>query len=138
MTSSLGASARTTVESYVDALVAGGPFEQYFTDDVSLDMVGAGIFVRGRDEVAAATRAAHFEVFDSAVEFTSIVVDDSGAKGALEAIFAARQIGEFAGIPATARDVRVPYSVHYELTDGRISALRVYGLVQGLLSALTS
>ena len=72
------------------------------------------------------------------LEFTAIVVDDSGSRGALEAIFAARHVGEFAGIPPTGREVRVPYSVHYELTDGHISALRVYGLVQGLLAALTS
>lgn len=130
--------ARAVVEAYTETLAAGGPFEQYFADDVTFDMVGAPMSLRGRDEVAAGIRAAHFEVFDSAVEFVSLVVDDGGTKGAFEAIFAARHIGEFAGIPATGRDVRVPYSVHCDLADGHISALRAYGLLPGLLAALGS
>ena len=54
----------------------------------------------------------------------------------IEVDFVGRHTGEFAGIPATGRNVRVAYSVHYDLTNGGISALRIYGLAEGLVSAL--
>jgi transcriptional regulator with XRE-family HTH domain len=53
-----------------------------------------------------------------------------------QADFVGRHTGEFAGIPATGREVRVPYSVHYDLNNGDISALRIYNLAAGLVSAL--
>lgn len=136
--SSTSSPARAVAEGYMEALLSGGDFEQYFSDDVAFEMVGAGITTRGRNEVGAFIRAAHFEMFDGTVEFTSLVVDDRGTGFALEAVFVARHIGEFAGIPATGREVRIPYSVHYDLTDGEISALRIHALAQALVSALTS
>ena len=36
------------------------------------------------------------------------------------------------------REVEVPYSVHYDITGDGISALRIYALEQGLVSALTA
>ena len=56
----------------------------------------------------------------------------------MELVFRGTHMAEFAGIPATGRDVDVRYSVHYDLTDDGISALRVYRLAQGLMSALTA
>lgn len=131
-------SARATVDAYLQTVIARGPFEQYLTEDVTIDLIGTEIGARGRDDVGSVIRAAHFQMFDSAVEIVAVIVDEGGRKGAVEAIFAARHIGEFAGIPATGREVRVPYSVHYDLTDEGISALRVYALGQGLVSALTA
>ena len=34
--------------------------------------------------------------------------------------------GKFAGVPATGKEVRVPFAVHYDLADGLIVAGRVY------------
>ena len=50
-------------------------------------------------------------------DFPAYFTDDG--KAAIEADFAGTHTGEFAGIPATGRDVRVPYSVLYNLRATR-------------------
>ena len=50
--------------------------------------------------------------------------DASGA--AVEAVFVGTHTGEFAGIPASGNNVRVPYSVFYDVAGGKITALRLY------------
>jgi hypothetical protein len=52
--------------------------------------------------------------------------------------FAGTDTGEFAGIAATDRKVRVPYSVIYDLRGGQISALRIYFPMSQLMQELTS
>jgi predicted ester cyclase len=44
----------------------------------------------------------------------------------LEADFVGTHIGEFAGVPATGRTVRVPLCVVYDLEAGTITRARVY------------
>ena len=131
-------SARSIVDAYIQALTTGGAFEQYLTDDVTIELVGTDLSANGRDDVAAFIRFAHAGAFDSTVEFRAVIVDGDTGQGACEIVFRARHIAEFAGIPATGREVEVPYSVHYDITDDGISALRIYALGQGLVSALTA
>ena len=57
---------------------------------------------------------------------------------ALEAVFVGTHTGEFAGIPATGKQVLVPYAVFYELAEGRITALRIHGFLTGLMTALSA
>lgn len=47
-------------------------------------------------------------------------------KAAIEADFVGTHTAEFAGVPPAGRAVRVPYSVIYDLSGDRISALRIY------------
>ena len=44
--------------------------------------------------------------------------------------------GEFAGIPPTGANVRVPYSVFYDVNDDSISALRAYMPVSQMIAEL--
>ena len=44
----------------------------------------------------------------------------------IEGDFVGKHIGEFAGMPATGRQVRVPLCVVYDLEDGVIKRARVY------------
>lgn len=129
-------SGRTTMDAYLQALTTRGSFADFLTDDVTLDMVGSGLTAQGRAQVENFIRYAHEQAFDGRPELKSLVVDPDGRRSAIEADFIGRHAGEFAGIPATGRNVRVPYSVHYDLTGGGISALRIYGLAEGLVSAL--
>jgi SnoaL-like polyketide cyclase len=48
------------------------------------------------------------------------------SRAAIEADFVGTHSGEFGGLAATGRAVRVPYSVVYDLRGDRISALRIY------------
>jgi predicted ester cyclase len=129
-------SGHTTMDAYLQALTTRGSFADFLTDDVTLDMVGAGLSAQGRAQVEDFIRYAHEQAFDGRPELKSLIVDPDGRRSAIEADFVGRHTAEFAGIPATGRDVRVPYSVHYDLTNGGISALRIYGLAEGLVNAL--
>src|SRR6478609_6451364 len=112
------ANIRATMDDYLEALTTRGDFAAYFTDDV--------------------IRYAHETAFDSSVEVRTVTFDQDGSRCALELVFSGPHIGDFIGIPATGREVRVPYCAYYELTDDGISAVRVYGVLQELISALTA
>ena len=129
-------SGRTAMDAYLHALTIRGSFAEFLTDDVTLDMVGAGMSAHGRAQVEGLIRYAHEQAFDGRPELKSLIVAPDGQRAAIEADFVGRHTAEFAGIPATGRDVRVPYSVHYDLDNGGISALRIYGLAEGLVNAL--
>ena len=124
------------MDAYLHALTIRASFAEFLTDDVTLDMVGAGMSAQGREQVEGFIRYAHEQAFDGRPELKSLIVDLDGRRAAVEVDFVGRHTGDFAGIPATGRDVRVPYSVHYDLDDGGISALRIYGLAEGLVNAL--
>jgi predicted ester cyclase len=129
-------SGRTTMDAYLQAPTTRGSFADFLTEDVTLDMVGAGLSAQGRAQVEDFIRYAHEQAFDGRPELKSLTVDPDGRRSAIEADFIGRHTGEFAGMPASGRNVRVPYSVHYDLTSSGISALRIYGLAEGLVSAL--
>lgn len=44
----------------------------------------------------------------------------------IEAEFVGTHVGEFAGVAPTGRQVRVPYSVAYDLVEDAITAVRLY------------
>lgn len=127
---------RGTMDGYIAALLARGAFADYFTEDVTIDIVGSGQTGQGRVAVEGMIRYVHEQAFDARAENIRLVVDGRGA--GLEADFVGRHIGEFAGIAPTGRDVRVPYSVHYDLDHGRIKALRIYGLAAELIQQLAT
>jgi predicted ester cyclase len=126
---------RATMDAYLEALQARGAFADYFADDVTIDVVGSGQTGQGRAAVEGMIRYIHEQAFDARAEVKSLIVD--GDHAALEADFVGRHIGEFAGVAATGRDLRVPYSVVYDLDGGRIKALRIYGLASDLIRALS-
>jgi predicted ester cyclase len=115
---------RKTVEAYAGALVEGGDYARFFTDDVVFTIVGVGPEIRGREAVKQTIDQLHTEAFDLQLELRNLVFGDTGA--AVEANFIGTHKGEFAGIPATHRRVDVPYSVIYDLDGEKISALRIY------------
>src|SRR5215218_1801114 len=99
-----------TMGGYLQALATRGAFAGFFTDGVTLDMIGAGQSARGRGQVEGFIRFAHEQAFDGRPELKSLIVDPDGRRSAVELDFVGRHTGEFAGIPATGRVVRVPYS----------------------------
>lgn len=125
---------RATMEAYADALLGGGAYETYFADDVVVTMTGVPGEITGSAEAKAAIDALHHEQFDAKPELTTLVVGEGTA--AAELMFVGTHTGEFAGIAATGKAVEVPYSVFYELADGKITALRIYALAEGLIQQL--
>jgi steroid delta-isomerase-like uncharacterized protein len=124
------------VDAYFAALVAREDIAPYFSDDVVLELVDVGQRVEGRDEVVGAIVELHEQTFDATPELTNAVIGEGTA--ALEAVFVGTHTGDFAGIPASGKQVAVPYAAFYDLADAKITALRIHGFATGLMAALTA
>ena len=72
--------------------------------------------------------------FDATAELKNLVVGDQ--KAIAEWDFIGRHTGEFAGIPATGKDVRVPLCVAYDLENDQIKRGRFYFEMPALLQQL--
>ena len=128
------AETQATFEAYADALLGGGAYETYFADDIVVTMTGVPGEIVGPAAAKAAIDTMHTEQFDAHPKFGNVVIGEG--TGALEAVFVGTHIGEFAGIAATEKEVTVPYSVFYEFEDGKITNLRIYALVEGIVQQL--
>ena len=127
---------RQVMQDYLDALVKRADFPAYFTNDVVATFEGTDQRASGRDAAGELIRYVHQGACDARPELKNLLTDDG--KAAIEADFAGTHTGEFAGIPATGRDVRVPYSVLYNLRGDQISALRIYFPMSLLIQQLTT
>ena len=112
------------MQAYVDALLSFGDFDRYLAEDVTVTFMGADRTVKGRDAARQLITFVHEQAFKTAVQVKSLVCGANQAM--LEADFIGTHIGEFEGIPASNRHVRVPYGAAYDVEDGRITALRLY------------
>src|SRR5688572_21233894 len=79
---------------------------QYVAEDAVFINMGTGEETRGREAIGAMLHYFYHVAFDAHAETISYLVTEDRAM--LEGYFTGRHIGEFAGIPATNREVRVP------------------------------
>ena len=114
----------TTMQAYLDALVARSNFEAYLADDATFEIMGTDQKVYGRDAVRDTIVWMHTQAFDAQPKVRTVIAGDNQA--ALEADFIGTHTGEFAGVAATGRSVNIPYSVIYDLESDKITALRAY------------
>jgi steroid delta-isomerase-like uncharacterized protein len=127
---------RQVLQDYVEALVKHADFSRYFTDDVAVTLEGTDQRADGQEAAEQLIRYLHEHAFDAQPVLKNLLVDDG--KAALEADFVGTHTGEFAGVQATGRAVRVPYSVVYDLRGDQISKLRIYFPMNLLMEQLTS
>lgn len=93
-------------------------------DDVVFTIMATGQEHQGPDGVLQMLNYFYRLAFDATAETTNLVFADGQAVA--EADFVGKHIGEFAGIPATGKEVRVPLCVVYDLEDDLIKRGRVY------------
>ncbi len=62
--------------------------------------------------------------FEASPELKNMIVSEGQAVGEFD--FVGKHVGEFGGMAATGREVRVPYCMVYELEGEKIGALRGY------------
>lgn len=127
---------RNTITAYIDSLLHGGDFASFFSDDVLWTTMETGEQVRGRDAVRDYIVALHTQAFTASPEVKRFVVADDVA--VLEAVFVGTHAAEFAGIPATGKQVRLPYAVVYDLSGDTITTLNAYFPVNALVNQLRS
>jgi steroid delta-isomerase-like uncharacterized protein len=127
---------RKTMQQYLDALTARADYGQYFTDDVVVTVEGSDQRAEGREAGEQLIRYMHEKAFDARPELKNVLVDEG--KAAIEADFVGTHITEFAGVAASGRAVRVPYSAVYDLRGDQISAVRIYLSLSVLVEQITS
>ena len=127
---------RATLDAYMRELLARGDYGRFFAEDVVVEIEWSDQRVQGAEAAEQAIRYLHEVAVDAQPEHTSVLVD--GQRGAAEAVFAGTHVGEFAGVPASGKAIRVPYSVFYDFDAGRISALRIYMPLSELLAQIGS
>ena len=93
-------------------------------EDVVFTHMATGQEHRGPAGILAMLDYMYRQAFDATAEIHTRLCGENQA--VLEATFVGRHIGEFAGIPATGRSVRVPLCVVYDLENDRIKRARVY------------
>ena len=103
-------------------------------DDVVFTHMATGQEHHGPEGVMEMLNYFYHIAFDAdAVTKNTIFAD---GKAVLEADFVGKHIGEFAGIPATNKQVRVPLCVVYDLENDQIKRGRVYFEMPILLQQL--
>jgi steroid delta-isomerase-like uncharacterized protein len=85
----------------------------------------------GREAIASLLRTLYHDAFDARVEATSLLI--APGKAVLEGHLVGIHVGEFAGVPASGIEVRIPLVVSYEVADGLIQRARVHLQVAALL-----
>ena len=93
-------------------------------DDVIFTIMATGEEHRGPDAVLQMLNYFYHVAFDADAETRSEIFGEG--KAVFEGDFIGKHIGEFAGIPATNKDVRVPLCVVYDLENNKIKRGRVY------------
>lgn len=81
----------------------------------------------------------HIDMFEAAFPLYELIVEDMIAEGdevAVRATFRGTHLGEFAGIPATEREVEIPVFLIYRIEDGLIAEHWMQADVMGLMQQL--
>ncbi|MBI5033755.1 MAG: ester cyclase [Chloroflexi bacterium] len=103
-------------------------------DDVVFTIMATGQAHRGRNGVMGMLNYFYHIAFDATAETQNVIFAEQQAM--VEGDFVGKHIGEFAGIPATQKQVRVPIAVTYDLENDRIKRGRVYFEMPALLQQL--
>ena len=93
-------------------------------EDVVFTHMATGQEHRGPAGILAMLDYMYRQAFEATAEIHTRLCGENQA--VLEATFVGKHIGDFAGIPATGRSVRVPLCVVYDLEGDRIKRARVY------------
>lgn len=104
-------------------------------DDVTFTNMATGDVTMGPQAVLQMLSYFYRIAFRAGFEATNTIFTED--KAVLEGYFFGEHTGEFAGIPATGREVRVPMCGLYDLADGKIKAARIYFELPVLMAQLS-
>lgn len=105
-------------------------------DDVVFTNMATGEEYHGPKGVLDMLNYVYHVAFEADAEVKNIIYTEN--KAVLEAYFVGKHIGEFAGIPATNKNVRVPLCVVYDLEGDKIKRGRIYFEIPALMSQLNN
>lgn len=108
---------------------------KYVAEDGIFINLATGEKTHGREAVGQLLHHIYHVAFDAHAELSNHFI--SADKAMIEGYFVGKHIGEFAGLPPTQKNVRVPLCVTYTLADGLIKEARIYMMVNVMLEQLT-
>ena len=120
------------------------PVEKYFESHDTKYLSEDAVFINmetneltiGKEAIGNMLNYIYHVAFDAHLDKTNSIVTDS--KALLEGIFTGKHIGDFAGIPATNKTVKVPLCVSYDLENDLIKVARIYMLTSSMIDQLTN
>jgi steroid delta-isomerase-like uncharacterized protein len=104
--------------------------------DVIFTVMATGQEHHGRDGVTQMLNYFYHVAFDATAETALVLFGESNAM--IEGTFVGKHIGEFAGVPATGKQVHVPLCVVYDLQNDRITRGRIYFEMPALMAQLSA
>jgi steroid delta-isomerase-like uncharacterized protein len=108
----------------LEAYLEGGHGIDAVAEDAVFTVMASGQEARGRQAIGQLLDYFYHQAFQARAEGTNLVVGEG--KAVFEGDFTGRHTGEFAGLPASGREVHVPLCVSYDLADGHIVRARIY------------
>lgn len=120
--------ARMSVEetrAVIDRYLASGHSDaSMLSPDAEFTIMGTGDVHRGPEGILGMLHWFYHVAFEATAELRNIVVGEGSAVAEFD--FVGKHIGEFARVPASGKDVRVPLAVAYDVEGGKIVRGRVY------------
>jgi steroid delta-isomerase-like uncharacterized protein len=92
-------------------------------DDVVFTVMATGQEYKGPEAILGMLNYFYHGAFEATAQLKNMVIGEGSA--IVEWDFIGRHTGEFAGVPATDREVRVPLCVAYDLENDRIKRGRI-------------
>lgn len=124
-------STRETMERYFDAEHSD---TSMMAEDVVFTIMATGQESQGREVVLGMLNYFYHGAFDAVARRGVTLLDEHHAMAEYD--FVGKHIGEFAGVPATGKEVRVPLCVVYDLERDEIKRGRVYFEMPALMQQL--
>ncbi|MEJ2195578.1 MAG: ester cyclase, partial [Ignavibacteriaceae bacterium] len=106
---------KAVVSKYLDS---GHTDLSMMAEDVVFTNMASGDVTHGPANLKEMLNYIYHVAFDAKAETKSCIYTESSA--VFEADFVGKHIGEFAGVPATNKDVRIPLCVVYDLEGDKI------------------
>ena len=127
-------SIESTRETMLRYFNSGHSDVSMMAEDVVFTVMATGQENRGHEGVLGMLNYFYHVAFDATATTRVMLFGENNAM--VEGDFVGKHIGEFAGIPATGKDVRVPLCVVYDLENDQVKYGRIYFEMPALFQQL--
>lgn len=110
-------------KAVMDGYLSGHAAE-YIAEDAVFTMMVSGVEDHGHEAIFRTMKYFYGVAFEGTFEGTNMIIAEDSAVA--EGYLVGKHVGEFAGIPASGKDVRVPMCIVYEIQAGHIQKARIY------------
>lgn len=124
-------STRKVIEQYWES---GHSDTSMMADDVTFTVMASGDEHKTPEGVLQMLQYFYSIAFEADATADNLIITDGHA--VWEGTFHGKHIGEFAGIPATGKEVRVPLCVVYDVEGEQIAGARIYFEMPALMAQL--